>query len=383
MRARFSSHTAQQLDPLGGITARYFAIGAAVSAIAISIGMSVSTFDRIDSPVLEIVALLLMAGAGGHYIRATSPFRAPFRRVDHVLLYTFGVGAVVCSAAAQWGSNLVVRDDWAPIALAILTFTLGSWRPGWEILLCAGITSLLVAAIAIVQADTFSADVPYPVFGIITAAPLLASAAAASAFSNSLVRTLLTWRTAATAEATAVAAAPTTGPPAPEPGGHPNPRQLDYLDAQVVPFLTGLTLQEALSEAEVDQARRFADELQRLIAEESAQSWLSQLEPGADDPLKLAVLMNSNERGFVRALVDHLRTGSAYSREGLTLTLDMGERWPSCVVVVPCLPGASARVQLAPYIAVARTVFRAVDWQLVGGQLEICLTFDVFRQPKG
>jgi len=378
MSARLGSHTAQQLDPLGGITARYFAIGAAVCAIAFSIGMSVSTFDQVDSPALEIVALLLMVGAGAHYVRATSPFRAPFRRVDHVLVYTFGVGAVVLSAAAQWGSNLVVRDDWAPIALAILTFTLGSWRPGWEILLCAGIASLLVAAIAISQAGTFSADVPYPVFGIITAAPLLASAAAASAFSNSLVRTLLSWRTVATAEATMVVA----GPPAPLPGDHPQPRHLDYLDAQVVPFLTGLSLQEALSDVEVDQARRFADELQRLIAEDSAQSWLSQLEPTAYDPLKLAGLMDADERGFVSALVDHLRTGTAYSREGLTVTLDMGERWPSCVVVVPCLPGAKARVQLAPYIAVARTVFQAVDWQMVGGQLEICLTFDVFRQPK-
>ncbi|MCU1407258.1 MAG: hypothetical protein JWQ43_3561 [Glaciihabitans sp.] len=405
--------TAQQLDPIGGLTARAFAIASAVGAIATSVVVILATSPQIARPWFDLAAFGFIVLAGVHYIRATSPFRAPFRRADHAIVCLLALAAVVLAAVAQWGSNAAVRDDWAPLALAILTFTFGSWRPAWEIITCAAVGSVVVGVLAGLQAAGLTPNTPAVVIGIVAASPVLASGMAAGTFSHSLVRSLLRWRASVTPEPTTAGTEP--GPAAavgspdvtgdninaggsvsgsgdsvnsdnrgmPGRGTIAVPaRHLEHLESQVLPFLHGAISRGTLSEDDAGRARELSQQLRTLMVNDSRRTWLAQLVREPTDPLGIAVLMTTDERSVVQAIVEHLRSVEEYNDATISVSVDIGDGQPSCVIIVDCESSAPLRLALAPYIAVARTVFRAVEWNLPEGSLEIVLTFDAIRNPS-
>jgi hypothetical protein len=361
--------TAQELDPIGGITARVLVVAAVCIAVAVAVGMSLSTIDQVSVPWLEGAALLAFAGACVSFVRFTSPFLATFPRSAHAFVCLLALAAVALDALAQWGSNTAVGDDWPPITLAILTITLGFYRPAWEIAAWAVGGAVVIGAIAAAQADSFSAQVPAAVFAILPATPVLAAGLAAASFSRSLVGSLLDWHSAA---GPAAASAPGEAQSAePSKASH-----LVHLDDEVLPFLERVLRAEAVTEGDGERARLLAGELRSLMVLDSERSWLARLVAGSDDPERYADRMSLAERGFVRALVAHLRASAALDDERMRLSVRGGEWEASCTIEVPCVPGSNPRVQLAPYVAVARSVFGTVAWRIVRGTLTMTLTFD-------
>ena len=362
--------TAQELDPLGGITARLFAIGAVVVALVVAFSMSVISAEQTNNVGLEIAALAAITASGALYIRAASPFRAPFPRSAHAAVCLLALLAVSLDSAAQWGTNAVVRDDWGPVALAILTLTFGSWRPGWEILAYTLVCAFVIGGLAFAQADTFDADVPAIVFAVLPATPVLATGAAASAFSRSLVDSLLAWRSG---ETLAVASALDDS----EPAAQSKASHLVHLDEQVYPFLERVARGPELTALDGDRARVLARELRTLLVIDSERSWLSRIVRETDDRHRFAERMSEAERGFVRALVSHLRTSAAFDDDRMRLMLHGTEWEATCTIAVPCRASHNPRVHLAPYIAVGRSVFATVAWNLAhDNSLSITLTFD-------
>jgi hypothetical protein len=362
--------TAQELDPLGGITARLFAIGAVAVALVVAFSMSVITMEQTNNVWLEIAALAAITASGVFYIRAVSPFRAPFPRSAHAVVCLLALLAVLLESAAQWGTNTVVRDDWAPIALAILTLTFGSWRPGWEILACTLVCASVIGGLAFVQADTFAADVPAIVFAVLPATPVLATGAAASAFSRSLVDTLLAWRSGVQQP---VASAPDEAHPAVS----SKASHLVHLDEQVYPFLERIAREPEVTAADGERARVLARELRTLLVIDAERSWLSRIVRDADDRNRFADRMNEAERGYIRALVAHVRGSDAFDDQRMRLALHGSEWEATCTITVPCRAAHNPRVQLAPYVAVGRSVFGMVAWNLSHDNLlTITLTFD-------
>jgi hypothetical protein len=361
-----TGRTAQELDPLGGITARVLVVAAVVVSIVVALSMSLATAGQVTNPALEVAALLAFVAAGLYYVRATSPFLAPFRRRSHAVVWLLALAAVVLDALAQWGSNQVVRDDWAPIGVAILSITLGAYRPAGEIAACTVVGAVFIGGLAYAQADTFAADVPPLVFAILPATPVLAAGLAAASFSRSLVGTLRAWRAGRLQPAVVEA----------EPTPHPKADHLVHLDEEVLPFLERLIDDGVVSEADGERARMLATELRAIMVVDSERSWLGRLVAGVDDPERYADRMSLPERGFVRALVAHLRAGSAFDDERMRVTVRGTEWEASCVIEVPCAPSSNPRVQLAPYIAVARSVFGTVAWRIARSTLTITLAFE-------
>jgi hypothetical protein len=362
--------TAQELDPLGGMTARLFAIGAVGVALVVAYSMSVITAAQTNNVWLELAALAAITASGAFYIRAASPFRAPFPRSAHAVVCLLALAAVVLESAAQWGTNPVVRDDWAPIALAILTLTFGSWRPGWEILACTLFCAVVIGVLAYAQADDFAADVPAIVFAVLPATPVLATGAAASAFSRSLVDSLLAWRSSANQPQ---ASAPDVeNPPLPARASH-----LVHLDEHVYPFLERVAGAPELTAADGERARVLARELRTLLVIDAERSWLSRIVRAVDDRHRFAERMGEAQRGYLRAVLAHLRGSEAFDDARMRVMLHGSEWEATCTIVVPCRPGHNPRVQLAPYIAVARSVFGTVAWNMGhDSTLSITLTFD-------
>ncbi|MBB5844467.1 hypothetical protein HD599_002790 [Conyzicola lurida] len=361
------SRSAQELDPLGGITARLLVIIAVAVAYVVAVSESLNTLDQISTPAFEVAALLSFGAAGVYYIRATSPFRAPFPRLAHAVVCALSLLAVLFNSLAQWGTNEVVRDDWAPVTLAILLFTFGSYIPAREILACTLVSALLIGGLAYLQADTFAADVPAAVFAILPATPVLACGLAASVFASSLVRSILDWRAAASAPAAA---------DIPEPPVHATASHLVHLERQVLPFLQRVSTETELTDDDGERARLLARELRTLMVLDAERSWLMRLVHQTTDPQRYADRMTAAERGYVRAVVSHLRGSEAFKGDRMRLTLDGTRYEASCTIAVDRVAGSNPRVQLAPYIAVGRSVFDSVAWRLDGDILTVTLTFD-------
>ena len=365
--------TAQQLDPLGGLTARPFVIGAVAVSLLVSVTMSIASASQISYPLLEVAGLLALAAAGVFYIRAASPFRAPFPLRAHATVCLLALLAIVLNSLAQWGSNEVVRDDWGAVALAILTLMFGSYRPSREIIVCAVVCSAVIGGLAVAQAHTFVADVPAPVFGILAAVPVLAAGAAASTFSRSLVGSLLEWRSA---HGRPAASAPDDGD---DGGGNradvATASHLVHLSEQVFPFLEGVVRDPQLTAGDGDRARVLARELRTLMVIDAERSWLTRLVRDVRDPQHLADAMGEAERGYVRAMIGHMRRDEGLTHERMRLTLQAEGSHATCTLSVPCAPQHNPRVQLAPYIAVGRSIFDSVDWRVERGLLTLRLTF--------
>jgi hypothetical protein len=362
-------YSAQQLDPLGGITARLLVFVAVAVAFVVAIAESLSTTAQVSYPALEVAALVAFAGAGLYYVRATSPFRAPFTRTAHGIVCGLALLAVLLNSLAQWGTNEVVRDDWAPVTLAILTFTFGTYLPAREILYCAIASAVIVGGLAALQADTFAANVPPLVFAILPATPVLGAGVAAAAISASLVGSLTAWRTEA-----GLATAPRAiadDQPVPD-----LPSHLLHLERQVVPFLEGVSRQTELTAADGDRARMLARELRTLMVLDAERSWLMRLVHQTSDPHGLADRMTVTERGYVRAVVSHLRASDAFVGERMRVTLNGSPFEATCAIEIHCVQGRNPRIQLAPYIAVGRSVFDSVAWHFGRDILTITLTFD-------
>jgi hypothetical protein len=358
--------TAQQLDPLGGITARPLVVVAVFVAVAVAGIMSVVTSEQVSRPALEAAALVAITASGLYYIRATSPFRASFSMRSHAVVCLLALAAVLLNAFAQWGGNAVIRDDWGPVAMAIMTVTLGSYRPAREIVICTLVTGGVIAVLAAMQAETFRSDVPALVYALLPATPVFAAGAAAATFSRSLVGSLLAWRASAGSGAASAPDAP--GDAAPAKSSH-----LVHLDDQVIPFLAGVYSTASLTEADGTRARVLARELRMLMVMDAERSWLERIVRRVSDPDRLAEGMGESERGFLRAVVAHVRHSDVFDDDTLRVSLVGSARGRQLVIEVDSRPGRNARVQLAPYIAVAHSLFAGVDWQIAGATLSIVL----------
>jgi len=352
----------QQLDPLGGITARLLVFMVAMLSIPIAVVMTVASADQISHPGLELGAIIAMVASGGYFIRATSPFRAPFGRRAFAIVLALACIAIVLDAFAQQGTNTMVRDDWPPIVLALLTVSLGSYRPPWEIIGASLLTALVAALSTLVGAPTFRADAPTPLFAILIALPIIAAGLAAAAASRSQVIDLQRWR---------------DGDHEPR-AGHPaiGDRGLDdvalaglvghraLLEEDAIPFLALIAEKSRVTRRDGARARALSKDMRALMIIDDEERWVTRLVGGANDPRRLSVAMTPEQRGCLRAIITHVRSSAEFDGDSLRLGFSVDPRNPSrarCTLRVGIHSARRARVQLAPFAAIARGVFFDAD----------------------
>ena len=345
-------HTPQQLDPIGGITARLIVIVSGVIAVAVAIGMTLMNTAQVSNPALAIVAIVVLALTVAYYIRASSPFHAPLRFGSHVVICLGALIATAIEAASQWGTNAYVRDDWGPIAMAIVVISLGVYRGHLEILACTIGSSFIIGGIAVAIADSGSTVTPVPVAVLVVTMviPVLGSGFASASFSRTLVRILLAWRNSVDAQVAA------SGEAAVAPAGH-----LAFLNTTVIPFLDRVVTTGQLREGDGARARRLAQELRVLMVMDAEQSWLTGVVDRFDDPARVAGELNSAQRGCLRALIAHVQSSDSFAPRTVRVRLGLENGHPAGVLEVDTISGATPRAQVGPYIAVARHVFAHAD----------------------
>lgn len=353
-----ASLTPLQLDPLGGLTARLITLSCVSVAIVVAVLMSVASWDQVGYPVVQVLALLVLVLASLLMAAGTSPYRPPLTGARLAVIWSVLACATLLDVLSQWGTNASVRDDWGPIAFAIVILMSGSYRSARELLLLTAVaTAFLIALGAIVVAPVFSDD-PGRFIGspLIAAAPVVATGIAAAAFSRTLVVHLLAWRTtAATAQRDAIDDLRT--------GLVPSVRndRLELLNAEVVPFLRGVVELGELRAEDSDRARELAGGLRSVMLPESGGNWLETVADEVLDPEQLAERMGNEQRGSLKALLAALRDSGMVADGSVSVRMRSQETTAYLQLTAPVRDAAALRTTLAPYFVVARSFFpRAV-----------------------
>ena len=361
-----NDETPQELDPLGGITARLIVIVGGIIALVIAIGMSAANASEISNPLLGVAAIVALGLTAAYFVRVSSPYRAPLRFHSHVIICLGAIAAIALEALSQWGTNTLIRDDWGPIAMAVVVITLGSYRPPLELFAGAIASAALVALIAVgvSMSGSLVTPVPLTVFIVTMATPVLAAGIGSAAFSASSIRSHRSWR--CELETTHEVAPFTEDAPT----GH-----LAFLHGTVIPFLDSVVTTGHLSDDDGARARRLAQELRVLMVLDSEQSWLTGVVDRFEDPARVAHELDSAQRASLRAIITHVQSSAAFAKGTARLRLGLENGEAIGVLETDVVAVGNARVQLAPFIAVARSAFPESETQLTASRFS--LTFRI------
>lgn len=320
-------HTPQKLDPLAGVTGQMFVWGISVTSIVIAASLTSIHFAEYNDHRMLVLALVAVAGACVVTVLASAPHRAPFTRADTVLVHMLCLIAVVCEAAAQWGTDATVRSDWGPIAYALLVAVTGCYRPARWVLISSTAGAAVVAAVTIAGQLAYGSGLPPVVYAVLTAGPVLAAGVGAAAFSHVIVDRLLSWRAATQEQRAELAEALRE-----EVRAEVRAERLALVELEVAPYLRGLLAADQTDAASAARAAELGEALRRALVEEVDGVWLSDLVDVLEDPDGFAARMDGTQRAVIEAACASLpnrRVAARLARSGdgirLVLEWERGE----------------------------------------------------------
>lgn len=364
--------TPQQIDPVGGITARPIVIATTIVALVIAVAMSIGASDQVNNPLAAVAALVSLATAGAVFIVVSNPYRAPVTMLAHAVVCLLALLAILLNQASQWGSNDSIRDDWGPLSMAVLSISFCSYRPARELVICGAVSTVVISAIVLLHPPVVAGfDTSLLVLMALT--PVLASAAAAAGFSSTLVRILRAWqREGRSDEARATVSQSVSGaaPALVEALSAPQSR---LLTSDVLPFLRSLNDDGDITPGRATAARALSNDLRTLMVAEADESWLTRIVPTADDAQRRADLLAAPQRSLLRALLERLNSDATFTADSLLVAVEADGDGILVVIKARVAHGASARTLVAPYLAVGRSVF-PTSTDAVGGAA-VRLTF--------
>ena len=315
------SRTAQQYDPLGAMGSRPLAV--VIGAGGVLWATLVSLFDRdvVGAPTVSALTVLLLAASAVVVISASSPFRAPFTRwafVAHVALLS---AATVTSAAAQWGPDRSLVNDFMVLLSAIGIVAVAPYRPWTDLVVGGAVLAAVDAATAGTVAAVYPAGVPVSVGAFLAAAPTLVLTAASAVFARTF---------AGLAERVQIRAGSYSVERAERDGITASVQQdrSTILARDVAPFFAELRTRASISDADRERARAIADGIRQVMVAEADRTWLEyavrvsgDAAATVHDPDGLAAAMDADQRTVVRTFVRALLHAATVDPAGVRVTV--------------------------------------------------------------
>jgi hypothetical protein len=376
--------TAQQYDPLGAMGSRPLAVVLGAGGVVWASLASLLDRDVFGAPTLSALTVLLLAASAVVVFTASSPFRAPFTRwafVAHVALLAL---ATVTAAAAQWGPDRSLVNDFMVLLSAIGIVVVAPYRP-WTDLVVGGVVLAVVGAVTGgTVALVHPAGVPVPVAAFLAAAPTLVLTAASAVFAHTF---------AGLAERVQIRAGSYSVERA-ERDGITSSVQQDrstILARDVAPFFAELRTRTTLTDADRARAREIADGIRQVMVAEADRTWLEyavriagDTAATVDDPLGLAAAMDADQRTVVRAFVRAVLAADTVDPSGVRVTVAPPD--PSAVsagnAVTMTFDVAVADSDVGihrtfdPYFAVLRVTFPDLDVAVRPSSLTLRFSYD-------
>ncbi|MEF2977465.1 hypothetical protein [Subtercola sp. YIM 133946] len=343
--------TAQEIDPLSGITARIFVAVVGLVSVASAVALAVGNGAQINQPVLQIVGLVILLAAYVFFVIAAEPYRRRVTRKTYAIVLGLVIVASLFDALSQLGTEAHIRDDWGPICVALVLMVAGPYRPPLEIVVFTAIS--LVAMAAIVMMQESAATRHTVVIALVTAVtPSLALGIGAAIYSGYLIAGLRADRGRA-AKARELRDTSDRREAIEEFLGH----DVEALRADVLPFFRELRIRDALSEADIERAAELQTSLRAsLVARLSAEP-LHDLVGVLDDPQHLSRRLSEPQRTALRAFVSFLADQPSISRSDISLTFSASETSLHGTLDCPIDSDRTLSFRATPFVGLLQLAF--------------------------
>ncbi|RFA16432.1 hypothetical protein B7R22_02805 [Subtercola boreus] len=310
--------TAQEIDPLSGITARIFAMAVGCVAVISATVLTALNPQEIGSPTLMLMGFAALVAGFAHLVWAADPYRRTVTRVRYLITYGLVLVAAVLESFAQLGSDTDVRNDWGPIVVALVLLVSGSYRRPTEIVVCTVLAALVVAGTTIQHSGTVSLG------GLIGATTMsgtlvVALGGGAAIFAASLIAGLRVDRRRSddvrrnrNARDRRRAIEEFLG------------TDIEALRREVLPFFRDLKVRDALTDGDRARAAELARLLRSSLARGLADEPLEGLVGMFDDPLLVAAALSTEQRTALRTVLLHFASQPGRSAGDLSLVLGRG-----------------------------------------------------------
>ncbi|MEO6943714.1 MAG: hypothetical protein ABI053_03280 [Lacisediminihabitans sp.] len=337
-----------------------------MAAFAYAAILTVQSFENVHYPVLAVLALATLAAACGVLIVQSSPYRAPLTRGTHLLIQILALGAVTTSVAADWGTNRYIHDDWPAISLGLIFLALSPFRPTREMVGVGGLVAIYVGFLTLLQVPTLTTRAPAVAFVIGAVTPMLALCFGSTMFSASFVLSLERWHRRAEYATKNITQQLRAGV-----ARSVQQDRVTILNRDVLPFFTDILARGHMSDVDCALAATIADSIRTVMVAEADRSWLEHVIENAvngvggehsadvvDDPERLALMISTDQRTALRALIVALFDSEGFDRKSLRILFR--RKGSMCQGVLTATVGQSEhamKAALAPYFAVMRVTF--------------------------
>jgi hypothetical protein len=326
---------------------------------------TVVTRDEIVVPAAAVGALAALGAAGVVLVLASSPLRAPLTRWSVAGVVALGALASVLAAVASAGHNSMVRDDWASLAVGLLLVGLAPYRPALDLVVAGLASAVVLTAVVLVEREAFLTDVPVLVFVVVAVTPVLALSLAGASFSAAFTTLVERWIAGASSARQASADEFRSSV-----ARSVQQDRVTILNRDVAPFFGEVVAAGAVTEADVERARRISADLRSTMVAEADRSWLEQVlaDPSTRvsgvvvDVGRAAGRMTAAHRTSLRALLVAFGESDAVLPDTVRIELEQGldaeeERVEARISVTTAVSESAVRHRFAPYLAVVRIVF--------------------------
>lgn len=297
---RFWSLSAQEADPLSWFTGSLVPLVFAGLNLAYGSAFALATWDASPQPVVQLIGVLLCAGACVLIHVLTRPLRRRIGWVGASVALAIAVVGMGVSAVGYAGSDLAIELWWAPFGLALVIGSLGPYLPARALLLLG--TASAVVAVPFAWFVLREHPLPWgPVAtALIIASPILSGIVALSAFSVAVVS-----RTVPLIEKRSQSLLSLDGPRGASAESGERER-LAALISRAAPFIEQVARAGVVTSADRSLAGQLARRLRDDLVTQSNLSWLDSVARErlvVVDPDHQAGRMRASQRTALRALI--------------------------------------------------------------------------------
>lgn len=390
VRSRPTERTPQRLDPLGVQSAWLLVPLIGVVAVGYAVASTLRHRDQLNDPVLAGVAVGLVALAAVVATIRTHPGLAPIGRWSHLGIVGVVLVAGCLFQSSVWGSNQRVQDDWGQIAVALFLTAMPLYRPVSEVLIVAVVGAFVLGTFAALQAFSFVIVTNPLVYATVAATPVLALACGGAGYAWTMTGETLRWRELARigqarldTELRQVAQRMVAQ------------ERATALNAEAVPFLSGLLASGRITDDDRARAARIAEALRREAVESVERSRLAETlalalarrgvdpnAPGAAarvrDPDGLGRVLSEEQRAIVGAILATVASLPGLDLESLRIDVARPEHPVFLLTARVRLSRRRVRQQLVPFLGALRSLSMEASLRLTGEVLSVR-----FAYPEG
>jgi hypothetical protein len=365
--------TALELDPLAAISARGFLVVLAAVAVLTAAGLTIVTADQVTSWPLAVGSLVALAAGFGWLIRSAFDFTQGLTSDRFATGFALVAVAAVLNSLSALGGNLVVRDDWGLITLALVLMAGAPFRASTELGFYTGISTALATVLALLHVF-FSPLFPVPVAVtvLVAVAPVLAFGLGSVGYARTLLVGIYAERLAQAEardqqfERLRQAFIDDDGIGA-----------IGSVRTEVVPFLAALRTSGSIGPAERARAAELAARLQSDLATSRPTDSLGDQVDALIDESGLSLRMHEDDRATIRAVLKALHESPRRTPGTLVLELLEGESERFGMIRCSSEDVRALRAEMLPFLRMMRLMMSTATDEVAGE--ELLLHFDLQR----